>query len=368
MNPDSDPTGPTKERASRAEMEKRRALVRAYLEKERGTDVSFAALIDHLEKNGMVVSERTLHGIVRELQVSLPSEFALTIDRGFLQLKYKSESVFKGRLEKDPDIKWALARAAWYYLAGLGDPLMKEEAELKPGNVPAGSTGILDKLRALDEKADMRLILDTGTTVGAFGSYMLKAGGFPLVTQVGWERVGDRSTTSHTRFLLPRIVTNSQPFAQEVYESSPRRLFEFVQLGGMLRPKHGSYCGPETMAALKACETSGIDVAVVGTTGYQLYGPKGTKGFACDNYFESVWKAGCLKTAWVRCLMLSSTKLTQCNARNLFVPLSIHELDLVILDDGKTTDRAEDVERFCERAYDAGVSVLRVTKIPQRQL
>jgi hypothetical protein len=65
-----------------------------------------------------------------------------------------------------------------------------------------------------------------------------------------------------------------------------------------------------------------------------------------------------LESAWLRVVILDSSKLaTETTSSKPFAKLSNNLIDLVVIDDGKTTRQAENLEKFKEVAKGEGVSL-----------
>jgi hypothetical protein len=348
-----------RDRATKTQVTERRREVVKLLQQNRGQDLEFETIVKYLKLRDLPASPRILQRLGEEIRLRLEAGMELRVGRSSMSLTAAEDSVYESRKGDNPEVKRLLARAAWFHLFGYGTDVPVEESTLHVAESPHATENIVTKISKLNELSVITLIIDAGTTTAEFGRCIIKASGMPLMTQVGTP-FGGAKAGKHTRALIPRVLSNSQHFSQEVYRCHHREDFEFMLIGGTLRPKHGAYCGPLSMMALDAWGGLRGDVAIIGSTGYREGDERDSAGFSCANYHESQMKAALLKKAKLRAIILDSSKLVRPIAANLFVPLAAYELDLVILDDGVKINAGEAVQRFKQKALEAGVAVLLV--------
>ncbi|HWB06705.1 MAG TPA: hypothetical protein VG796_27015 [Verrucomicrobiales bacterium] len=319
-----------------------------------------SALIPHLRGAGFNATERTLVEDLKRLRPHLPGDLELRLEKGTVRLVAKSDSIYESRKAENPELKNKIADAALFRLFGVRPREPVQSTLTFPAKIPGESRDIRHKLRALNAKSEVTIHIDAGSTTGAVMRQMLQAGSFPLRTFPGGDQTNTPHGGPHERLLIPRIISNSQPMAEEVFHSPHRYFFEFNLIGGSLRPRHGSYCGPLSMMALKSWEHLRGDVSIIGASGFQATA-HGAPAFACDHFPESQMKAALLAHGWLRSVIFDSSKLDHTLPKNPFALLTAKELDLVITDDGKTTGSEHQIESFVNASFEAGVAVLLVS-------
>jgi hypothetical protein len=307
------------------------------------------------------LSPRSLQHLCNQWRKDFARGYAISVGRNEVIVTESSQSILGERKEKFPEIKRALGAALWDYLF---NPAAKEEAR-RPVYDLRGYTEVIDQKRnAVQNKSNLILNIDAGTTTEAAMIELLALDSFPIPVRVPLHE-GDKKLLGR-RFLSPTIFTNSLSIAGAIarrVEAQRLHDLELFLVGGLFRPERGSIVGERSQSCLRAWSTQ-ADVAVIGTTGYRP-DHTGCPAFACDNLAESHSKQTLLASAWCRILILVSDKLTAKTVSSVFVPLAHPALDLIVIDDGLMTRRKngkQDVKDLCDKATKARVACLVVSK------
>jgi DeoR/GlpR family transcriptional regulator of sugar metabolism len=268
------------------------------------------------------------------------------------------------RTLEHPKLKLGLGYVLWDWLLNID---ANEEERLE--HSASHQEQVLTKLGSLRSKTILTIIADTGSTVGAVVRAPLNVNSIPIVPRIFDDASeGGNHRETQSRFITPHIITNGLSIATMVSESRHANAITLSIIGGRFQPEFSSICGRMADQCLEAWGGGGTwkcDLAMLGTTGCWTH-PDGVLGFSSDGDEEARIKARLLEMAFFRVVVMDSSKLTASPSGNIFASLSAAALDLVVIDDGNTTDTRENVVQFSTAAERAGVTVLTLKTKPAR--
>lgn len=256
---------------------------------------------------------------------------ALKVGKDEAWLDWTSTRVFDERVQHRPEVKLRLARLAWHLLFGInfsGDHLRSTVH----GSSKA-QRQLANKIDELRKKSPVGLLIDAGSSTIKFCEELIALPAVPFKVKAG-------NSESHKkeayRLVSPHVTTNCPEIATMIGGSSHSSNIGVTVVGGDQRSERGSICG--TLALLWMAHVNPFgDVALVGATGYRR-DPVGTPSFGSDNHEEAELKAAFLARAWLKVIVLDSSKFAVQPVSRVFA--SLPEIDLVITDDG------EDVKEY----------------------
>ncbi len=357
--------------------------------------ISFKELKERVsaDENADVSARQVKYAIMRAISL-LPAGKSATLESNGVRVSATRGSMFERRILQNQENKRRMAEILWPYLfdgTSFKSPNDVEVTEYVPAGVqharecynvrrsaielwkrPLSSVGIDRKIRILRRRSSIVIALDAGSSTLAACRALLASKAIPFET-FSPENSLDQSarivSEDCARSVLPTILTNSIPLAQEISNSKYPYQINLRLIGGTERPGRRAICDAAALLWLDACQSAGtfamIDLGIIGSTGY-VEGLDDTPLAACDNGDELRLKAKLLDMSKFRIVIFDSAKLSFSEGASYFTRLTSPSVDLVVTDDGKTHGTEAEVERMCDTLTANGVAVLVASGSPKR--
>ena len=342
--------------AKASEVERRLKYLTDKLEQSRGAKLLFTDLKEQLAEDlDQTIGVDTISRNLQQIKAEGIRGHNLTVGRDYVTCKRRNPTTLETRAPKRAETKHRLGVALWQFLFDID---LGQGIELsKPPLIKAPSK-LGRKVATLRKRMTPSVLIDAGSTTAAAARALLHAGQMPIEI--------NPDAPEGPSYVRPSFVTNSITIASVITDSNYSAEIQVRMIGGDLRIDRGSICGALADMCLNAWGARG-DLAVIGTTGYRL-DFDGTPAFCCDTISEAKLKSALLEAAWLRGIILDSTKLENPEVAKAFAPLSSQLVDLVVTDDGREIGAEKTVTKFCKDADAAGVSVLLLkTEAPSGQ-
>lgn len=263
---------------------------------------------------------------------------------------------FMQRSSERLEVKIGLGYILWNWMLNV-----RPEEEVEFQCKATHQSLVLGKLASLRQRVMLSIIADAGSSVTNAIRALLDVDSVPIRPRLREPEENEPDERDQQcRFITPHIITNALSIATMVANSKHADSIGLTLVGGGFHPDLSSICGSMTNQCLDSWGGSGTwksDIAVIGTTGCWSH-PTGTVGFACDDLEEAKLKGRWLDMAFFRVVIMDSSKMDAPPSGNIFAPLSSTAIDLLVIDDGKSTGAQDKVSNLRRKADKAGVSVL----------
>lgn len=320
-------------KATQAEMDSRKRFFWELLYGQAGANVGEAVPLDefHKKANGMPgqsqialrTCERTLQEMRRER--SPYSGTVLKVGKHQAWLERVAARVVEERLEQRTPIKSRLGRL----LLNIIFRLEFDDVESELIGTELGIAELRRKLDALRKKSPLHLFIDAGSTMIKFCEELLKLDAIPVAVPTG-----HNGSSGGYRYVSPHVTTNCPKIAVMIGDSNHSADIGVTVIGGDQRSERGSICG--SLSSMWLSQINPVaDIAIVGATGYQQ-DHMGRPAFGSDNHEEAELKASFLSRAWLRIIVLDSSKFVVPPVSRIFCGLSRENVDLIVCDDGES--------------------------------
>jgi len=272
------------------------------------------------------------------------------------KLEQVKQTRYMQRSGEHLEVKLGLGYILWSWLLNI-----RPEEELEFQYKATHQSRMVAKMAGLRQRIVLSIIADAGSSVTNAIRALLDIETVPIRPKLSGPR-GDEEDEreQQCRFVTPHIITNALSIAAMVANSKHADAIGLTLVGGGFHPDLSSICGSMTNQCLDSWGGSGTwksDIAIIGTTGCWAH-PLGTVGFACDDLEEAKLKARWLEMAYFRVVIMDSSKMDAPPSGNIFAPLSSTAIDLLVIDDGKSSGAEEKVANMRREADKGGVAVL----------
>lgn len=319
----------------------RAKLFLEFVSEREGKTVKFEELQAHLIKNNLSekVSPSTIRDALYLANESTPRGYEISVHTQMQEATYTKRD---GDHDAFPDIKKKLGDLLWWFLldlSHLNDPGHRIDT------IPES---LQKKIGALRQKGVLSVVSDAGTTTRAAMDRLLKRVRVPLQPKL--------ASNNAARFIRPIVTTNDLKIANMVHDHPDAEELDLRFVGGGMRAKRSSFCGPLSENFLRSNGLLG-DISIIGTTGFRS-AYDGTPSFGCDSPMESRIKLMLMEMSWFRVILFHSEKLKYPEVSSIFAALSPQTITLVVTDDGNLTRATSEVQEFRQNCREAGVPVL----------